>query len=87
MPLGDISAFHEWVEREGPSRVIWSIGRTWIAELTDRSYQAPSIPVPEFSRQPESEIRYAELPETGGVVVLYIHHYATEIVDLIYVGQ
>lgn len=32
-------------------------------------------------------MRYAELPDASGVVVTYVHHYDTGIVDLLYVGS
>ena len=83
--LGDISEFHAWVEREAPSRSAWSVARTFIAELGDVPWRAPSVPIAELSNQPEYEIRTAALEVAGesDVVIWWLHVYATGDVDII----
>ena len=85
MPLRDVSEFHLWLEREHPSRSALSVARTFIAELGDRAWRAPSVPIAELSQQPEYEVRTAALPVEGepDVVVWWLHDYATGHVDLI----
>jgi hypothetical protein len=85
VPLRDVSAFHEWV-KSGPGLEVWSAMRTWIAEIGDAPFSAPSVPVPEMSDQPVYEVRYAEPPDAQGVGVLYRQTYATGDVDLLDIG-
>ncbi len=90
MPLREIDAYFEWIERERPSRRARSAARTFIAELGDEPWRAPSVPIGELSNQPEYEVRAALLTGNGGleVQVWYLHAYATGNVDLIAVtGQ
>ena len=91
MPLGSVGAFSEWVERENPSYLEAKRVESWINELSDRPWTAPSEPVPEMSNQPEYEIRQAVVPGTERIEVIYRHTYypeaATGIVDLIWVGR
>jgi len=83
--LGDVSEFHAWIAREAPSRSARSVARTFIAELGDRPWLAPSVPIAELSNQPEYEIRTAHLEVAGepDVVIWWLHAYATGDVDLI----
>lgn len=85
MPLRDVSEFHLWLELENPSRSARSVARTFIAELGDQPWRAPSVPVAELSEQPEYEVRTASLEVTGepDVVVWWLHDYATGHVDII----
>ena len=85
MPLREIGEYHAWVEREQPSRTARLTARTFIAELGDRPWCPPSVPIEELSHQPEYEVRTASLPVEGepDVSVWYLHHYATGDVDLI----
>lgn len=85
MSLRDISEYARWTERERPSSAARSVARSFIAELGDRPWRAPSVPVPEMSNQPEYEIRTASLPVDGerNVSIWYLHHYVTGDVDLI----
>lgn len=85
MPLRDVSEFHLWIEREKPSKSARSVARTFIAELGDRPWRAPSVPVAELSKQPEYEVRTAVLVVKGepDVVVWWLHDYVTGHVDLI----
>jgi hypothetical protein len=41
---------------------------SWVNELDEDPWRAPSIPVAEFSNPPEYEVRYAEIPGTDGVM-------------------
>ncbi len=85
MALRDIEAFHAWIERETPSPAARSAARTFIAEIGDEPWRAPSIPVAELSNQPEYEVREAalEVPDEQDVRVYYSHAYASGNVDLI----
>ncbi len=85
MALRDIEAFHAWIEREAPSPAARSTARTFIAEIGDEPWRAPSIPVAELSNQPEYEVREAalEVPDEPDVRVYYSHAYASGNVDLI----
>lgn len=57
---------------------MWSAVRWWIADLALTPWQAPSVPFPELSNQPEYEVRSAVVPQTG-IEVIYRHHYATDL--------
>ncbi|HUF33742.1 MAG TPA: hypothetical protein VMN58_11110 [Acidimicrobiales bacterium] len=85
MALRDIGAFHAWVESESPSPAAQSAARTFIAELGDRPWRAPSVPVAELSEQPEYEVRSATITVAGehDVSIWWMHVYATAVVDLI----
>ena len=85
MPLREVDAYFEWIERETPSHRARSVARTFIAELGDEPWRAPSVPIGELSSQPEYEVRSALLAVDGGleVQVWYLHAYATGNVDLI----
>lgn len=85
MALRDTGAYHEWIEREQPSIEAQRTARAFIAELGDRSWLAPSVPVAELSIQPLYEVRHAllDVPGGAGVEVWYRHEYATDDVDLI----
>ena len=50
MALRDVSEFHAWIEREQPSIQARRVARTFIAELGDRPWTAPSVPIEELSR-------------------------------------
>jgi hypothetical protein len=80
VPLRDTAAFDEWVERVRPSAELTDRVWEWIRGLDATPWQAPSIPFPELSDQPEYEVRSAEV---AGVDVFYRHEYATGNVDLI----
>jgi len=60
VPLRDISEFHAWLERETPNKTAHSVARTFIAELGDRPWCGPSVPIAELSNQPEYEVRWME---------------------------
>ena len=81
MALGDVAALREWLERDHPPAVIADTVTAWVWRLDRTPWQYPSVPF-----QPESEIRTAEVPGTGGVHVFYRQAYALDVVDLIWVG-
>lgn len=85
MPLGSIAEFHEWLERETPSAAAWSIARSFIAELGDAPWRAPSVHLPDLSEQPAFEVRAASLtvPEEADVRILYRHTYETSVIDIL----
>lgn len=85
MPLDKVDEYHEWIARESPSRAAQSVARTFIAEIGDVPWRAPSIPIAELSNQPEYELRTAHLAVAGeaDVQVWYLHAYATGRVDVI----
>ena len=62
MPLRQVGEYHAWVERESPGRGARTVARTFIAELGDEPWTAPSVPIAELSNQPEYEVRSASLP-------------------------
>ena len=86
MGLGEVGPFFEWVRRDRPAPEVRSAVRTWIAGLGVASWQAPSAQLPDLSDQLVYEVRSAEIPDTDGVCVLYVHEYADNRVDLLYVG-
>jgi hypothetical protein len=85
VPLRDIDPYHEWIKREAPSQAARSVARTFIAEIGDEPWRAPSIPIAELSNQPEYEMRTVVLPVAGenAVHVWYRHYYATGKVDVL----
>jgi hypothetical protein len=86
VPLRDISEYHAWVERESPSAAARRVCRSFLAEVGDESWRAPSVPIEALSNQPEFEVREAGLEvdsEQGLVRVWYRHFYATDAVDVI----
>lgn len=75
------------MQREDPRvSVLRAVGE-WVAGLGGRPWQAPSVPWPEMSDQPHSDIRTAEIPGTDGVEIFYRHDFGTDIVDVIWVGR
>ena len=89
MPLRDIGEFQVWIDRENPSRAARSAARTFIAELGDVPWRAPSTPIPGLSDQPTYELRIAtiDVPGEPPVAIWYLHVYATDDVDLIAVSN
>ena len=73
--LREIDEFGKWIDRERPSRPAWSAARTFIAEIGDEPWRAPSVPIDELSNQPEYEVRVAAVEVIGEDVVWvwYIH--------------
>jgi hypothetical protein len=53
-----------------------------VAGLDATLWLAPSVPFEELSDRPRYEVRYAELPDTNGVVIFYRCYFDGEIVDL-----
>lgn len=85
MPLREVGEYHAWIEREHPSRAARSAARTFIAELGDVPWRAPSAPIAALSNQPEYELRVAavDVPGEYPVWVWYLHVYATGDVDIV----
>jgi hypothetical protein len=85
VPLRDVSEYHAWIERESPSVTARSAARTFIAELGDQPWRAPSVPIAELSNQPVYEVRTTALEVEGeqDVRMWWAHVYATGDVDLI----
>lgn len=85
MTLRDVSGFHHWIESESPSQRAWSVVRTFLAEVGERPWVAPSIPVVEMSNQPDYELRTAVIEVDPGieVQVWWINEYATGAVDVV----
>ena len=85
MPLREIGEFRAWIVREQPSRAARSAARTFIAELGDEPWRAPSVPIDALSSQPEYEVRVAAVDVRGEqpVWVWFLHMYATGDVDVI----
>jgi hypothetical protein len=59
----------------------------WLARRDSRPPEErghdPSVPFEELSDPPRFEVRYAELPDTNGVVIFYRRYFDGEIVDRI----
>lgn len=87
MSLRVVSALDEWGRREDPPYSTWRIVNLWVEGLGSAPWQAPSAPFPELSALPEYEVRVAEVPDSGGVEVFYRREFASEVVDLIWVGR
>lgn len=87
MALRDVAALREWLERDHPPRPIADTVTSWVRGLDHTPWQAPSVPFSELSFQPESEVRLAVVPGTGGVHVFYRQIYDRDVVDLIWVGS
>ena len=85
MPLRDVEEYRAWLQRESPSPDAQSVARTFIAEIGDQPWRAPSVPIAELSNQPEYELRTAALAVEGehDVLIWWLHVYATGAVDLI----
>ena len=88
MPLRHLGEFHAWIARESPTIAARRVVRTFIAEIGDEPWTAPSVPIADLSSQPEYEVRTASLPVANedDVHVWYLHDYATGDVDLIAVN-
>jgi hypothetical protein len=80
--LRDVVALQEWATTQDPPFSTWSKVSSWIAGLDSTPWLAPSVPFEELSDRPLYEVRYAELPDTEGVVVFYRRYFIGEIVDL-----
>jgi len=83
--LRNTRPYYEWVDRELPSLQAKQIARSFIADIADQPWLAPSVPIVELSLQPQYEVRSALLAGGGEspIQVWYRHEYATGDVDLI----
>lgn len=73
--------------RGHPSYSTWRVVSEWVGGLAGAPWQAPSTPFAELSAQPVYEVRFAEVPGSGGVEVFYRHEYGGDLIDLIWVGR
>lgn len=85
MPLRDVDELSAWIERDSPSPVAQRAARAFLAELGDRPWLPPSVPIAELSQQPEYEVRSATISVEGerDITIWWLHVYATGVVDLI----
>jgi hypothetical protein len=83
--LRNTRPYYDWVDRELPSLQAKQVARTFVADLGEMPWLAPSIPIAELSRQPHYEVRSALLTvrAESPVQIWYRHEYATGDVDLI----
>jgi hypothetical protein len=84
VPLGDVEAFHEWLDREDPPYKLVRSVEAWIAGLEDQPWQAPSAVIEEMTVEGEYQTREATILGIDGI---YQEDYATGTTDLIYVGS
>jgi len=80
MPLGDIGAFHEWLEREDPPYSLMRSVRAWIDGLDVAPWQAPSRPIAEMTVEGEYQTRQAIV---NGIEIIYKEDFPTGVTDLI----
>ena len=85
MPLRDVGEFHRWINRQSPSKSAQSAVRSFLAEVGDRPWQAPSVPVEEMSDRPTYEMRTVtqSLEDGREIQAWWRHHYATGDVDIV----
>jgi hypothetical protein len=85
LTLRDVARYHAWVDREQPSADAQRVAATFLIELADRPYTAPSIPVELLSARPDYEVREVVIRVPGEVDVwmLYRHTFVTGAVDVI----
>jgi hypothetical protein len=86
MPLGDVQPFYDWIERNDPVYRRARPVESWLIQVGQAPYRAPSEPIDWMSNRPLYEVRSAEVSDPP-VWVLYRRTYATETVDLIWVGE
>ena len=75
MPLRDITAFYEWIEREDPAISVVVAIKAWIDGLMENPWQSPSEPIEILSVPGEYQVREAVL---FGVEIIYKEQYPTE---------
>ena len=80
MALGDVGAFHDWLEREDPPYSLVRSVEAWIERLGSVPWQAPSRPIAEMTVEGEYQTRQAVV---NGVAVIYSEDYPTGVTDLI----
>ncbi len=84
MALGDVGAFHDWLEREDPPYSLMVGVKAWIDGLDAAPWQAPSVVIEEMTVEGEYQTREATIL---GIDVIYQENYPTRKTDLIYVGS
>ncbi len=80
MALGDVGAFHEWLDRENPPYKLVRSVEAWIERLEEAPWQAPSTELSEMTVPGEYQVRAAVV---DGVEVIYKEEYPTGVTDLI----
>ena len=85
MPLRDIAQYDAWVDRESPSIAAQRVIRSFLVEVGDEAWRAPSVPIADLSDQPRDEMRSAKIhmPGERSIWVWYRHFYATGAIDII----
>lgn len=86
MPLRDLDEFRGRIERESPSVAAQRIARHFLAEIGDKPWRSPSVPVAALSNPPDYEVREAGLDVQGEerpVQIWYRHIYVTGDVDVV----
>jgi len=84
MALGDLGAFHAWLESEDPPYSLMVGVRAWIDGLDATPWQAPSAVIAEMTVEGKYQTREATIL---GIDVVYQEDYSTGRTDLIHVGS
>ena len=84
MAVRDLAVFDDWISRSSPSSAARAVVGSFIVELADAPWAAPSAEIPPLSSKPEYDVRAAQLdvPE-GRVWIVYRHTHRTDDVDLL----
>jgi hypothetical protein len=85
-PIRNTAALNVWRTLEDPTEYEWRTVCWWVADLFYTPWQWPSIPIETMSNRPNSEVRYATIPDTNSVDVWYIQDYIDPGTELLYVG-
>ncbi len=85
MPLRDVGGFHHWISLQSPNKSAQSVARSFLVEVGDRPWQAPSVPVEGMSNRPTYEMRTVILSLEDGreIQAWWRLHYATGDVDIV----
>ena len=86
MPLRNADAWFDWINSYDPPPDVRHRVGSWINEMIDAPWLAPSIPLPDISNQPVYEVRQAVVPDSQETQVYYLHVYADDGVSLLWVG-
>lgn len=65
MALGDVGAFHDWLEREDPPYSLMVGVKAWIDGLDAAPWQAPSVVIEEMTVEGEYQTREATILGIG----------------------
>jgi hypothetical protein len=78
VPLRDITAFYEWIEREDPPISVVVAVKAWIDGLDENPWQAPSEPVEVLSVSGQYQTREAVVFD---VDILYQEEFPIDAAD------